>query len=423
MRNKLLRMIRQYDMIVPGDTVICAVSGGADSVALLFAMYLLRDKLGIHLEAAHFNHHLRGEESDVDEAFVRELCGRYEIPLHVGAAEVRPGKKGLEAAARDARYAFLRSLDGKIATAHTADDNAETVIMRMLRGTGLKGLGAIAPVSGRVIRPMLLVNRQEVEAFLSTWGLSHREDSSNASDAFLRNRIRHTVMPLLKAENPRLAENLSRMALRLREDEEFLQAQSDFSVLPGVEAMKAMPKAQRSRCIETFLKTSGVKEPEDSHISAVEGLLFSDRPSARISLPGDVTVARLYDRLEAQTVKPRPEPTVLACPGETIYGEYRVTCAAADEILNTADTFTVRPVGPMVLRPRESGDSIRLSGGTKSLKKLFIDRKIPAAQREWIPVLCDDQGVLGVCSIGANLDRTAGELPGVTVHFDREILP
>ena len=423
MRNKLLRMIRQYDMIVPGDTVICAVSGGADSVALLFAMYLLRDKLGIHLEAAHFNHHLRGEESDVDEAFVRELCGRYEIPLHVGAAEVRPGKKGLEAAARDARYAFLRSLDGKIATAHTADDNAETVIMRMLRGTGLKGLGAIAPVSGRVIRPMLLVNRQEVEVFLSTWGLSHREDSSNASDAFLRNRIRHTVMPLLKAENPRLAENLSRMALRLREDEEFLQAQSDFSVLPGVEAMKAMPKAQRSRCIETFLKTSGVKEPEDSHISAVEGLLFSDRPSARISLPGDVTVARLYDRLEAQTVKPRPEPTVLACPGETIYGEYRVTCAAADEILNTADTFTVRPVGPMVLRPRESGDSIRLSGGTKSLKKLFIDRKIPAAQREWIPVLCDDQGVLGVCSIGANLDRTAGELPGVTVHFDREILP
>lgn len=130
MRNKLLRMIRQYDMIMPGDTVVCAVSGGADSVALLFAMYLLRDKLDIRLEAAHFNHHLRGEESDGDEAFVREFCGRYDIPLHVGSAEVRPGKKGLEAAARDARYAFLRSLNGKIATAHTADDNAETVIMR-----------------------------------------------------------------------------------------------------------------------------------------------------------------------------------------------------------------------------------------------------------------------------------------------------
>lgn len=228
MRNKLLRMIRQYDMIMPGDTVVCAVSGGADSVALLFAMYLLRDKLDIRLEAAHFNHHLRGEESDGDEAFVREFCGRYDIPLHAGSAEVRPGKKGLEAAARDARYAFLRGLNGKIATAHTADDNAETVIMRMIRGTGLKGLGAIAPVSGNVIRPMLLINRQEVEKFLLAWGLPHREDSSNASDAFLRNRIRHTVMPLLKSENPRLAENLSLMALRLREDEDFLAAQSDF---------------------------------------------------------------------------------------------------------------------------------------------------------------------------------------------------
>ena len=102
MRNKLLRMIRQYDMIMPGDPVVCAVSGGADSVALLFAMYLLRDKLDIRLEAAHFNHHLRGEESDGDEAFVREFCGRYDIPLHAGSAEVRPGKKGLEAAARDA---------------------------------------------------------------------------------------------------------------------------------------------------------------------------------------------------------------------------------------------------------------------------------------------------------------------------------
>ena len=109
MRNKLLRMIRQYDMIMPGDTVVCAVSGGADSVALLFAMYLLRDKMDIRLEAAHFNHHLRGEESDGDEAFVREFCGRYDIPLHVGSAEVRPGKKGLEAAARDS---WLRQITG-----------------------------------------------------------------------------------------------------------------------------------------------------------------------------------------------------------------------------------------------------------------------------------------------------------------------
>jgi len=166
MLNKLLVFVREQALIRPGDTVICAVSGGADSVALLFALYLIKDKLGICLEAAHFNHNLRGEESDRDEAFVRELCGRYDVPLHVGSGQIQAGKKGLEAAARDARYAFLNEIGGKIATAHTADDNAETVLMHLIRGTGLKGLGGIAPVRGRIIRPMLKCTRQDVEDFL-----------------------------------------------------------------------------------------------------------------------------------------------------------------------------------------------------------------------------------------------------------------
>ena len=139
MQNKLLRFIREQELIAPGDRVICAISGGADSVAMLFALYLLKDKIHIQLEAAHFNHHLRGEESQRDDTFVRESCARYDIPLHVGGGQVQPGKKGLEAAARDARYAFLQSLDGNIATAHTADDNAETVLLHLIRGTGLKG--------------------------------------------------------------------------------------------------------------------------------------------------------------------------------------------------------------------------------------------------------------------------------------------
>ena len=421
MRNKMLRMIRQYDMISPGDRVICAVSGGTDSVAMLFAFYLMKEKLGIRLEAAHFNHHLRGEESDGDEAFVRELCARYDIPLHTGSGSVCPGEKGLEAAARDARYAYLRSLNGKIATAHTADDNAETVLMRMVRGTGLKGLGAIAPVGGNVIRPMLLVTRQEVEEFLKTWGLPHREDSSNASFCFFRNRIRHNVMPLLKAANPRLAENLSQMALRLREDEAVLSGAAAFTDMPPVSELKAMPKALRSRCIESFLKQNGVKEPEDSHITAVEALLYSENPSARVNLPGGVTVARCYDRLEAVAAQSLPEPVILSCPGEVIYGGLRVTCAPANSIQNTPDTFTVRPQGELILRPRQSGDSIRLSGGTKSLKKLFIDRKIPASQRGLIPVVCDEQGILGVYSIGVHQDRAAGELPGVVIHFDKTV--
>ena len=135
MLNKL--SIALEGLIHRGERVYCAVSGGADSVALLFGMYLLREKLEIDLRAAHFNHHLRGRESDADADFVRDFCSGYGIPLEYGEAQVKPGKKGLEAAAREARYAFLRNLPGKIATAHTADDNAETVLMHLLRGTGL----------------------------------------------------------------------------------------------------------------------------------------------------------------------------------------------------------------------------------------------------------------------------------------------
>lgn len=417
MLNKLQAFLREREMAAAGETIICAVSGGTDSVALLFALYLLKEKLGIHLEAAHFNHHLRGEESDRDEAFVRALCGRYDIPLHVASAEVTAGKKGLEAAARDARYAFLRGLQGKIATAHTADDNAETVLMHLVRGTGLKGLGGIPPVQGSIIRPMLTVTRQETEAFLETWCLPHVEDSSNHTDEFLRNRIRHHIMPLLKAENPRLAENLSQMALRLREDADFLDAQAEFDSLPTVDALKAMPGALRSRVLERFLKQSGVREPEGAHINLAEALVFSEKPSARASFPGGVTIARRYGRLEVLWEDASLEAVTLPCPGEVNLPGLRVTCTPAAQIVNTTDTFTVVPTGRLILRPRQSGDAIRVSGGTKSLKKLFIDRKIPAAERARIPVLCDERGILGVYGVGVHLDRAARDLPAVTIHF------
>lgn len=420
MLNKMTAFLRQYDMVQPGDTLICAVSGGADSVALLFGFYLLKEKLGISLEAAHFNHHLRGEESDRDEAFVRELCDRYDIPLHIGSGEVKAGKKGLEAAARDARYGFLHSLSGKIATAHTADDNAETVLLHLIRGTGLKGLGGITPVSGNVIRPMLHISRQEVEEFLAEWCLQHIEDSSNETDAFLRNRIRHNVMPLLRQENPRIGENLSAMALRLRDDEEYLSGAADFETLPTVESLKTTHPAVRSRILERFLKESGVREPEQSHIRAVESLIFSEKPSAKVSLPGGVTIARNYNALQKLSQEHTYMAVELPCPGETKFGAYRVICEPAEDILNAPDTFTVVPKGAMVLRSRESGDTIRLSGGSKSLKKIFIDRKIPASERPAIPVVCDEMGILGVYSIGMNLDRAVKSIPAMTIRFVKE---
>lgn len=417
MLNKLRKLLRQYDMVAPGDHVTCAVSGGADSVALLFGMYLLREKLGITLSAAHFNHCLRGEESDRDEQFVRDFCSRYDIPLSVGSARVAAGKKGLEAAAREARYAFFATLPGKIATAHTADDNAETVLMHLVRGTGLRGLGGISPVNGNIIRPMLTVTRQEVVAFLEEYCLSHVEDSSNKTDDFLRNRLRHRVMPFLKEENPRLAENLSQMAMELRQDAQALELDGK---LPSVGELREMDPALRSRKISRFLKENGVPEPERSHIRAVDSLIFSEKPSARTNLPGAVTVGRDYDRLVVLEQKTAPDEVTLL-PGDTLqlpqWG-MMASYVPAQQIINTKEIFTVSASGPVVLRSRQAGDSIHLNAGTCTLKKLFIDRKIPAHQRPYIPVLADGQGVLGVYGIGANVDRLAAQLPAMQIRLE-----
>lgn len=399
MLNKLSQALGE--LTAPGDTLVCALSGGADSVALLFGAFLLADKLGLNVRAAHFNHHLRGAESDADEAFVRSFCLGYGIPLTLGGGLVEPGKKGLEAAAREARYDFLRTLPGKIATAHTADDNAETVLMHLLRGTGLKGLGGIAPVNGRVIRPMLSITRQEVEAFLDEYHLPHREDSSNAGDTFLRNRLRHRVVPLLKAENPSFSLGVSAMARRLREDEAYLQAQLE-PEMPGVGVLRSMPQALQSRYLERFLKESGIREPEQAHIAAARGLLDSPKPSARMNFPGSITIARDYDRLRVQPHCPLPAPQPLAVPGQTVLEDWGIR-VRVDSAANGG--FGVRIQGTLTVRSRRPGDTIRLSGGTKTIKKLMIDEKISAQKRDFIPILADDLGVLWVGGFGANLSR------------------
>ena len=420
MLNKLRAFLKEQALLSPGDKVIAAVSGGADSVAMLFALYLLRDELGITLEAAHFNHHLRGAESDRDEAFVTDFCGRYCIPLHLGSGRIVSGKKGLEAAARDARYAFLRSLPGKVATAHTADDNAETVLMRLIRGTGLKGLGAIAPVSGNVIRPMLTVTRDDVEAFLEEYALPHVEDSSNAEDDFLRNRIRHGILPLMRAENPRIGENLSAMALLLRQDEACLQAMIPEEQMPDVSRLKAMEPALRRRTLERFLKAQGVREPEQIHILQAEQLLYHWSPSASMQFPGGVTIGRQYDRLVRLECAPELPETRLSVPGDICIGGKRFVSEYATDLEERPDSVLVCPVGVLIVRSRRSGDTMRLPGGTRSLKKMYIDRKIPASQRAAVPVLADDRGVLAVFGIGTDILFRPDSLPAVRVTLIEE---
>ena len=315
-----------------------------------------------------------------------------------------PGKKGLEAAAREARYGFLRRLPGKIATAHTADDNAETVLMHLLRGTGLRGLGGINPVSGNVIRPMLSITRQEVEAFLEEYHLPHREDSSNAGDDFLRNRLRHQVMPLLKAENPSVSQTISAMAGRVRQDEALLNSMLE-PQMPPVSRLRLLPLPLQVRYAERFLRENQVPEPEQAHISGVLNLIASPKPSARLDFPGGIVIARDYENLVRLRQRPIPEAVMLPMPGSVTLPQWgiRVTVSTVPN-----GGTGVRTRGALWVRSRKEGDSLRRGGGTKSLKKQMIDRKISAAQRPFVPILADEAGVIWAGSFGFHLDRLEG---------------
>ena len=412
MLTKLLAAIRRYDMVRPGDTVICAVSGGADSMALLWGMWLLREKLGIAVEAAHFDHRLRGAESDRDAEFVRDFCGFHDIPLYLGSGNVVPGEKGLEAAAREARYAFLRSLSGTIATAHTADDNAETVLMHLVRGSGLRGMGGVTPKNDRIIRPMLDVTRAQVEEFLAENYIRHIEDSSNHTDAFLRNRLRHHVMPLLRAENPSIAPGLSAAAQRIREDAALLDELASNIDPTDVSALRAAPGPLRRRAIEGLWKRSGFPEPSAAHIAQAEAVVLSDKPSARVTL-GGLTLRRSYGRLSVDR-----EPIVLperAVPYEGVTPLPELGIALRTELVAGPGEWTVCPQGEIVVRSRQSGDALTTKGGTKSLKKRFIDRKIPQWERSAVPVVADEKGVLAVMGFGVDENRRTG---GPYVHME-----
>lgn len=233
--ERLSNTIRKQQLIKAGDRVAVAVSGGADSMALLLLLLDLRSDLGIVLSIAHVNHGLRGKESDADEHFVAEFAGRHGLDLHAHKAQLNPAGSGIEAAARKLRTDFFQQLarDGKvskIATAHTLDDQAETVLLRILRGTGIRGLSGIHPrivleegsqAFGEIVRPLLVFQRVELEAFLGSRNQEWREDSSNRNLSFLRNRVRHRLLPMLKEDfGSATAMNLADLAEIARAEEE-----------------------------------------------------------------------------------------------------------------------------------------------------------------------------------------------------------
>ena len=293
------------EMIPAGAAVLCALSGGADSVCLLSVLSRMRGFLGFSLYAAHFNHRLRGEESDRDEAFVRELCESMDIPLILGRAGEGPDGGGFvgEAGAREARYGFLRrsadALGGAlIATAHTADDNVETMLINLIRGTSLTGLAGIPGQQDGIIRPMLTVTRAQRDCWLRRWALSFVEDSSNASDDYLRNRLRHHVIPLLEAENPSLAEGFAALSVSLRRDDRCLdelacRALEEIRVPEGLSCvgLNDRPEALRGRILLLWLTELGCSVGS-RHLSAVLSLAASARGRGRCDLPGGLSVFR-----------------------------------------------------------------------------------------------------------------------------------
>lgn len=466
----LNRLIADYDMIPKGSTVLCALSGGADSVYLLHRLYLLRCSLDFHLVAAHYNHHLRGEESDRDEEFVRQFVEKWCKPMCVSAgdeswqlpavslivgggdvaSEAARRKTGLEETAREMRYAFLRKtadeLGGAIiATAHTADDNMETMLFHLARGTGLRGLTGIQPVSGDMIRPMLTTTRAQVEEYLRLYSIPHVEDSSNQDERFARNRLRHRVIPELEALCPGVVSRTAFTASLLRTDEEYLTAQAEKAVencVPEGGAIRlsadrigALPDALAPRAVRILISRmrDGDTDLTAAHLLSVAALCRGEDPSAQISLPDGLIARREYGDLVIGFAGHEPEipdPVPVTMEGQTAYGDtgWIITCSRTEcpeKNFKNPDSFFLacdKINDPLVLRPRQTGDSIRLPGkGTRTIKKLLIDEKVPRVSRELLPVLADEDGVLALASFGPDESRLAqpGE-PALSITLKKE---
>ena len=401
MLNQTLRFIRAHSLIPPGSRVLCALSGGADSVCLLALLYGLRERLNFTLCAGHYNHHLRGEESLRDENFVRELVKtRFPgVELTVGggdvAARARERGAGLEETAREMRYAFLacaaREMQADlIATAHTADDNAETVLLHLARGTGLQGLAGISPARDNIVRPLLFAARRDVEDFLAQAGLPHVEDSSNCDETFARNRVRRQVVPVLESLYPGFARRVTENAAHLRADLEALNTQGEALAAQGTEIpggvaisprlLAESPEPVAIRAVRRLL--SGLREGDDTcaaaHLNAVLALCRSDSPSGEVHLPHGILARREYDRLTLTRPRPAGDWVVEITP--CVYEGQKQTGL---ELWLSADKTP-----ELIRRTRQEGDELKLPGRhTKSLKKWLIDLKIPRHDRDHLPVL------------------------------------
>ena len=335
MKDKALSAVTRRRMFVRGDCLLVAISGGADSVALLHFLCGLRKEWGLELGALHLNHCLRGEESERDEGFVRDLCEEWKVSLTVERADIKEiaGQSGesLEQCGRRLRYAFFEReagrLSAKVAVGHTASDNAETMLINLTRGTALRGLGGIPPVRGMIIRPLIECSREEIEDYCRGNGLRWVDDSSNQSDDHTRNRVRRYVLPLLSQENPRIIEKLTHLSGVLRADADYLDAlarkERERLARPNGSLERAgflaLDPALRGRVLAGVLRGAGI-EAEGALIDGMSEIIASGSGSRQ--LPGGMIFSCAGGAFSLSAVKKERDPAPFSVSFEASALEY-----------------------------------------------------------------------------------------------------
>ncbi len=411
--------IRRRGMLKGGERIVVAVSGGPDSMALLHALHALQPEHATELHVAHFDHRLRPDSAD-DAQFVARRARELDLPVTIGSSTANEQERkrlSPEEAARERRLRFLEDVAhaidaGRIATGHTLDDQAETVLMRFLHGAGARGLGGIPPVAGSFIRPLIDRTREEVEEYCRALGETPRRDTTNDSTMYLRNAIRHEVIPVLEQKvNVRLKEALARAADLLREDDAFLDAlaadalDAEDGRIP-VDKLLALPTALQRRVVRRALGPPGV---DAAHVERILDLARKNASGDAIDLP-----LRLNARLEYGSLligrAPSPETASevpLVVPGRTEVPWADATIVVWQDGTKPASWPDGKSVcvidedalrGEPIVRPRRRGDRLVPLGmkGSKTVADLFSDEKVPRARRDLVPIVATQDDVVWV---------------------------
>ena len=425
MLARVKKTLKKYKMLTQGEKVILGVSGGADSIAMLYALNELVD-YGLELIVAHLNHGIRGDEAKGDAEFVKETAKSLRLTFVYGEVDTLSFKEesqlSLEDAARTLRYKFFdqvlnKHYATKIATAHTLDDQAETVLMRLLRGSGSRGLSGIPPVSNSIVRPLIDTSRSEIEEYLRSKGVEWVEDSTNESPEFLRNRIRQDLLVELESYNPQIKETLSRTAEILRSEEGFIRREAlkhfDYIFSPNKSELIGDLKYYRSvekplrfsllRLTIEKLNTS-LKNISSTHIVSADDFLLSETASGEVELPQGTVIVKGYDtflvtrksELELEFSYSIQSLGKWSFPEFSVSIEYIKTdeLAENDESVAYFDPETVS--FPIEVRNFKPGDRFSPLGMTtsKKLQDYFTDIKLPKFLRSRVPIFISKDEIM-----------------------------